>query len=67
MVFALGAFWACSNDNASVDFTLEEQTLRMMAVGGTEKVKLNVSERWIASTDNPWITVSPANGVGTTP
>ena len=66
MVFALGAFWACSNDNASVDFTLEEETLRMTAVGGTEKVKLNVSERWIASTDNPWITVSPANGVGTT-
>lgn len=66
MVFALGAFWACSNDNTSVDFALEEETIRMSAVGGTEKVKLNVSERWIASTDNPWITVSPANGIGTT-
>lgn len=66
IVCALCGFWACSDDNTSVDFALEQETLRMTAVGGTEKVKINVAERWIASTDNPWITVSPANGVGTT-
>ena len=64
--FVLGLFVACTNDDANIDFKLDQETIRMSAVGGSERVKLNVSERWIASTDNPWITVSPANGVGTT-
>lgn len=66
MLIALGAFWACSDDDTSIDFALEKDTIRMTAVGGMEKIKLNVSERWIASTDNPWITILPANGIGTT-
>ena len=27
-------------------------------------MRVNMSNRWIVSTDNPWISISPANGVG---
>lgn len=66
LTFALGIAVSCADDKGGVDFVLEQNTIKMEAVGGVEKIKLNASDRWIASTDNPWITVSPANGIGTT-
>lgn len=65
LVFALAAVVSCDNSEP-VDFVLEQNTIKIEAVGGVEKIKLNAADRWIASTDNPWITVSPANGIGTT-
>ncbi len=64
LAFALGALLSCTDDKQRVDFVLEENKIEVEAVGGVEKIKLNASERWIASTDNPWISISPANGVG---
>lgn len=32
--------------------------------GGVQKVSVKSSGNWIASTDKPWISVSPANGIG---
>jgi hypothetical protein len=65
LVFALAIVVSCDNSEP-VDFVLEQNTIKIEAVGGVEKIKLNAADRWIASTDNPWITVSPANGIGTT-
>ncbi len=64
LAFALGSFIACTDDKNRVDFALDENKIEVEAVGGVEKIRLNSSERWIASTDNPWISISPANGVG---
>ena len=64
LAFALGTILSCTDDKNKVDFVLDENIIEVEAVGGVEKIKLNASERWIASTDNPWISVSPANGVG---
>ena len=60
------AIVACSDDKTSGDITLQSNNIRMEAVGGVEKIKIDMTDRWIASTDNPWITVSPANGIGST-
>ncbi len=53
----------CQQD-PKVDFGLGADTISIGAVGGVEKVKISAEENWIASTDNPWITISPANGRG---
>ncbi len=64
LVFALGTLLSCTDDKNRVDFALDENKIEISAAGGVEKIRLNASERWIASTDNPWISISPANGVG---
>lgn len=66
LVFLSLAIVACSDDKSAGDITLQSNNIRMEAVGGVEKIKIDMADRWIASTDNPWITVSPANGVGST-
>lgn len=67
VAFAATLLAGCSKDDASGgDFALEQEQLLVSAVGGVEQVNLRIAERWIASTDNPWITISPANGVGAT-
>lgn len=58
------AIVACSDSNEQGGVSLDANTIQIDAVGGVEKIKINATDRWIASTDNPWITVSPANGVG---
>ena len=35
------------------------------AEGGTHNIKITADDSWIAQTNDPWITVSPANGRGT--
>ncbi|MBR5863046.1 MAG: hypothetical protein IKY76_00630 [Alistipes sp.] len=58
------AIVACSDDKGTGNSSIENSNIRMEAVGGVEKIRIDIADRWIASTDNPWITVSPANGVG---
>ena len=64
IAFASLALCSCSDDKTNGGTTLESNVIKMGATGGVEQVKVNIADRWIASTDNPWITVSPANGVG---
>ena len=66
LVFLSLAIVACSDDKSASDMTLQSNNIRMEAAGGVEKIKIDMADRWIASTDNPWITVSPANGIGST-
>lgn len=62
--FLLLAMVACSDNTNDAGTSIETNIINMDAVGGVKKIKIDVAGRWIASTDNPWITVSPANGVG---
>ena len=56
---------SCKEDQTGGTAT-EVNLIEMPAVGGVEKVAVNMTNRWIISTDNPWISISPANGVGAT-
>ena len=60
------ALCSCSDDKTDGGTSLESNVIKMGATGGVYKVKVDIAGRWIASTDSPWITVSPANGVGST-
>lgn len=66
LAFALFVGAACSDDKGAEGVSFEQGVIKVEAVGGSHKVQLTSSDRWIASTDNPWITITPANGVGST-
>lgn len=62
MAMAMAAM-ACQDD-PQVDFATNCNDIKVGAVGGVEKVQVSSAEAWVASTDFPWITISPANGRG---
>ncbi len=56
----------CSNDGGEVGFDLDRNEIKIGAIGGSERIRIASDGEWIASsTDNSWITVTPANGRGT--
>ena len=55
---------ACTDDKSDSAMSVESSTIEIDAVGGVKHLKVDIADSWIASTDNAWITVSPANGVG---
>ena len=58
---------SCSDDHTTPDFTTDRDLIQLPAVGGSEQVLVSSGDAWVASTDQPWITISPANGRGSTP
>ena len=56
----------CQQD-PNIEFGLNvNEPLNVEAVGGVEKVRISSADKWTASTDEPWLTISPANGNGST-
>ena len=56
----------CSGDGDGVGFDLDRSEIKIGATGGSERIRIASDGEWIASsTDNSWITVTPANGRGT--
>ena len=59
-------FVGCQQD-PNIEFGLNvNEPLNVEAVGGVEKVRISSADKWTASTDEPWLTISPANGNGST-
>lgn len=52
----------CKDENTA--FGLDCGDIEIDAAGGTRTVKVTSTESWVAKTQEPWITVSPANGTG---
>lgn len=55
---------ACTDDKSDSAMSVESSTIEIDAVGGVKSLKVDIADNWIVSTDNAWITVSPANGAG---
>ena len=55
---------ACADDKSDSAMSVESSTIEIDAVGGVKSLKVDIADSWIVSTDNAWITVSPANGAG---
>ena len=58
---------ACTEDKSAPDFALDRDQIAVGPTGATEQVQLSIDGEWIASTDASWVTISPANGRGSTP
>lgn len=63
---AVAALSACTTESV-VDFGANQDKISFKAIGGRQTVNVSSDGEWIASTDKPWITVSPANGRGSAP
>lgn len=66
LVLIVATLWSCKDDEKTLDFTLDRNRIEVGPTGALEYVQVKAGEDWIASTDNPWITISPANGRGVT-
>lgn len=57
---------ACVNgpDSNDVQFGVDSDIIRMGPEGGVHVIKVSSPGDWVAMTESPWITVSPANGRG---
>ncbi len=60
------ALCSCSDADKNVAFGLDSDAIKAEAAGGSHKIKVSASGDWVATTDEPWISISPANGRGTT-
>lgn len=67
IVLAAGLFAACS-DKDDVDIpgglALDKEEIAIGPQGGTEQIAIAASQDWVANTSEPWLMLSPANGVG---
>lgn len=55
---------ACNNMQPEIPFETGDSELVFGAVGGRQSVKVSADGGWVASSGEPWITISPANGRG---
>ena len=54
---------ACVNEQP-LELAVDSTEIAVGPDGGTRVVRVTASQKWVATTAVPWITVSPANGVG---
>lgn len=70
LVVAFGAvlFASCSDDddNGVVGFIVDKDVLDVAAEGGSLALAVESSQEWVAVASEPWLMVSPANGIGST-
>ena len=50
--------------NPEVEFNVDEKSIAVGAEGGERTFNVSAEGSWVAMTESPWITVSPANGRG---
>ena len=69
ILFALTVilFASCREEGAGVSsFEIDKTSIFVAPEGGTEYLEINSSMEWTASANQPWISISPANGIGST-
>ena len=69
-VLVLGAAASCVDPNPDINFGVEVGTedgaIAIGPEGGVRTINVTSPGEWVVMTENPWITVSPANGKGST-
>ena len=55
---------ACNPEQPEIPLAFDADQIEIGPEGGVRTLKLNVSEEWVAMTNEPWIAFSPANGKG---
>ncbi len=65
VLFTIGMLISCNDDDEGVSgFSIDKDEITVGSEGGTDVVTVSSGVGWTASASVPWITVSPANGVG---
>lgn len=63
-----GLITSCNDDDDTSfqGFRIDKEDITIAAEGGLEKLLVESSAEWVAISSEPWVMVSPANGIGTT-
>ena len=59
-------FAACQEENLLPRFEVDKPVITMGAEGGTEYLQVSSPTEWVAMSTEPWVSISPAKGVGDT-
>lgn len=57
-------FTACSDDDEPVVFQIDKSEITVGATGGEESIAVTSPTEWVATASEPWLMISPANGLG---
>lgn len=63
-VAALSLASSCDKAVQSAGFDVDKENITVGAEGGEDVVRISSSSEWVALASEPWISISPANGVG---
>ena len=69
ILFAVATILLCScseDGHGIVGFEIDKASVSVVPEGGTEYLQVTSATEWVAVSDKPWISISPANGVGST-
>lgn len=66
LILCVGFATSCKDDDeVGVDgITIDKEEITIGAEGGTEKIAVSSDGQWVTRVSEPWIAVSPANGLG---
>lgn len=59
-------FASCDDEKLVTGFTVGTSEITMGAEGGVEEVTVKSETEWVAIASEPWVMISPANGIGIT-
>ena len=70
LVLGAGLMTASCSDSNDVDIpgglAIDKEQIEIAAEGGSEQLAIAASQNWVANVDEPWLMLTPANGVGST-
>ena len=70
LVLATSLFTASCSDNDDVEIPgglqLDKEIIEVGKDGATEQLAVSASQNWVANVTEPWLMLTPANGVGST-
>ena len=70
LVLGVGLMTASCSDSDDVDIpgglAIDKEQIEIAAEGGSEQLAIAASQNWVANVDEPWLMLTPANGVGST-
>lgn len=70
LVLGAGLMTASCSDSDDVDIpgglAIDKEQIEIAAEGGSEQLAIAASQNWVGNVDEPWLMLTPANGVGST-
>ena len=70
LVLGAGLMTASCSDSDDVDIpgglAIDKEQIEIGVEGGNEQLAIAASQNWVANVDEPWLMLTPANGVGST-
>lgn len=66
LALCAGIVTSCKEDEAGVsnNISTDKDEITIGPEGGTEQVAVSTNADWVAGSAKPWISISPANGMG---